>query len=274
MIAEPITAFVAMMPSKIIFLLQATVLFLAAACSKNITPPPLTGFPLQQKTETFRDWRSVYACEANEQLVENELNRFNEFAETFLKNTSGKTTLSENQQAALLEVAPKLQPLLDGFGNLVFQIPSCPFSKNPQMMRLHRKASGLLSLSRQRVHQAPTLLNALKENSAAALWKKAQPAAIEKARQEWCPPPGQRSPTPDVFYASEDDELRKEWLLCDGTQLIAKHGEEISIVPPKNPPPKYRSYPRKLYLEAAENYPDSQVQRPPKINVEQKEKTL
>jgi hypothetical protein len=268
MIVEPITAFVAMMPSKIIFLLQTTVLLLAAACSKNITPPPLSGFPLHQQAEAFRDWRSVYACEADEQLVESELSRFNEFAETFLQNTSGKTKLSENQQAALLEIAPQLQPLLDGIGNLIFQIPSCPFSKNSQLMSLHRKASGLLSLSRQRVQQAPTLLNALKENSAIALWKKAQPAAIEKARQEWCPPPGQRSPTPDVFYASEDETLRKEWLLCNGTQMIVKHGEEIFIVPPKNPPPRYRSYPRKLYLDAAENYPDSQVQRPPKMNVE------
>jgi len=252
------------MPSKIIFLLQATVLFLAAACSKTITPPPLAGFPLQQKAETFRDWRSVYACEANERLVESELTRFNEFSDTFLQDTSGKTKLSENQQAALLEMAPQLQPLLDGFGNLIFQIPSCPFSKNPRIKMLHSRAKGLLALSHQRVQQAPTLLHALKEGNAVAVWKKAQPAAIEKARKEWCPPPGQRSPAPDIFYASENEEFRKEWLFCDGTQMVAVHGEEISIVPPKNPPPKFRSYPKKLYLEAAENYPDNHVQRPPK----------
>jgi len=210
----------------------------------------------------------VYACDADERLVESELARFNEFSDVFLQDTSGKTKLSENQQADLLEAAPKLQPLLDGFGNLVFQIPGCAFAKNNKIMNLTRRATGLLSLSRQRVQQAPTLLNALREGSAVAMWKKAQPAAIEKARKEWCPPPGQRSPAPDIFYASEDDELSKEWLVCDGTTLVAKHGEEISIIPPKNPPLKFRSYPRKLYLEAAENYPDNQVQRPPKINVD------
>jgi len=218
--------------------------------------------------ETFRDWRSVYACDASEQLVESELARFNYFADGFLQDTSEeKTRLSKKQQAELLEKALHLQPLLDGFGNLIFQIPSCPFSRNPQIISLTRRASGLLSLSRQRVQQAPTLLSALMKDPV-TVWKEAQPAAIAKARQEWCPPAGQRSPSPDIFYASEDETLRREWLFCDDTKMVALHGEEASLIHPKNPQPRQR-YSKKLYLEAAENYPDSQIQRPPQqVNVE------
>ncbi|MCL2012257.1 MAG: hypothetical protein FWG75_05655 [Cystobacterineae bacterium] len=250
-----------MTPSKIIFLSQATVLLLVAACVKTITPPPLAGFPLQQE---FRDWRSIQVCHADEQLIESELTRFNEFADDFLQDTSAKTKLSENQQIALLEVSPQLKPLLDGFGNLLFQTPNCSFSKNPRIMSLVRKASALLSLSRQRLQQSPTLLGALKESTSMALWKKTQPAAIEKARKEWCPPPEQRSPAPDIFYVSEDEELRKEWLFCDGTRVVSESGKETSLIPSKNPLPKYRSYPKRLYFEAAESYPDNQIHRPPR----------
>ena len=259
-----------MKPSKIIFVLEATVLFLAVACTKTITPPPLVGFPLlQQQNESFRDWRSVYACEADERLVESELSRFHKFVVAFLQDTSpGQTKLSESQQANLLEMAPQLQPLLDGFGNLIFQIPSCPFSKNPHLMNLRGQASGQLSNARQRVQQAPTLLHALQEGSPLTVWKKAQPATKDKARKEWCPPPGQRSPTPDIYYASEDEEFGKEWFFCDETQMTVKPGEEPLIFPPKNPPPKFKSYSRELYLKAAEKYPDDQVQRPPKMHAE------
>jgi len=259
-----------MMPSKIIFLLQATLFIFMVACSHSITPPPLTNLPLRQQ---FRDWRSIHVCEADQKLVETELTRFNTFADTFLEDTSGKTKLSENQQIALLKLSPQVKPLLDGFGNLIFQSPSCAFAKNARIMSLVRRASGLLSQSRQRLEQAPELLWILEEGKAIDEWKKQQPSIIAKARKEWCPTPEQRSPAPDIFYVSEDENLRKEWLFCDDTKMVAEPGKEISLILPKNPPRNHRSYPRKLYFEAAESYPDSQIQRPPKMNSEEKEKT-
>jgi len=255
------------MPSKIIFFLQATVFLLSTACLKTINPPPLSGFPFPQP---FRDWRSIHVCEVDETLIEDELARFNTFADAFLEDTSEKTKLPKKKRVDSLKLAPQIKPLLDGFGNLIFQSPSCAFSKNTRMTSLVRRSAGLLSLSRQRLEQAPALIKLLEEG-----WEDStiEKDFIKKAFEEWCPPPGQRSPVPDIYYVSENETLRKRWLFCDGAEMIAEPGKELSLTFPNNPPRNSRSYPRGLYREVAESYPDSQIRRPPKSNNSPKGKT-
>ena len=225
---------------------------------KRIAPPPEKTIELVGKKAIYRDWSQIRACDVDPKPLSGEVASMN----ALLNEVLGQTSADENgmwsvEQLALLEDGPMLLPAsLTSAEQLQASAKLCPTDPSIDLKVL----TELTGQTRRRLELAPSLLTKLKAKAALTQWKEALPGNIASAKKEWCatPKPGV---VPDIFFATEDETGKVQWLFCDDSKVTAAPG----AAPAFEPAAALKKKPKeKPFLDSAAKYPASDVQRAPK----------
>ncbi len=229
---------------------------------KRIDPGPDQTVQLAGKTATWHDWKMSPVCQADERKVEQDFASMKDLLLAALGQTSASFDGAwSDEHLAILEQVPRALPdALAALDRGVADAAQCQWSKESKVPALVAPLGELVGQAKRKVETAPALLAKVKAYQALKSWREKQPEAISGAKKDWCPPkprPGQ----PDIYYASEDETGRTEWLFCDESKVV--------VAAPGTPPAfeaaaSLKKKPKdKGYLEAAAKYPASDIQRAP-----------
>lgn len=244
----------------------AVVVVVVGACAKRIiTPPPEAFVNLGGKRASYRNWKRVAdLCAVDPKVFDGDVQSMNALLLGFLEQTSaGPEGVWADEHIALLEEGAKVLPIsLELSHDSLAHAWSlgCPFPGVTQ-------AKDLVEQAQRRIAEAPELLPVVRARVALAKWKEQRPVAQEAARSS-CPVKPAKSPA--VYFASEDEASRAEWLFCDGAKVVASPGNPPAYEAPAPavdaPAPKKGKKPDPAaYVEAAAKYPAASISRAPKI---------
>src|SRR5262249_19011041 len=108
-----------------------------------------------------------------------------------------------------------------------------------------------------------TLLPQLRARAELAKWKEQQTKDQESERSNWCPAKPKGTPSPEVYFAMEDETGHTEWMFCDGTRVVGLPGKAPEYVAPKEGRPATKGF-QGVYLRNAAKYQQPLIRRAPK----------
>lgn len=243
-------------------LLSLTSLLLLSACAREVRPPPATDLTLAGRTAPARNWADVKICQVPAAEREADLVAAGELIETWLAETQMKLEEWTTAKHKTLEAGQRELPAyLDNLKLLRDGQATCPGEESLRAATAKVAAAELEA--RTRLDVAAREGDRFREAAEVTEWTQAQDQAEEEARSSWCPTDSLPK-TPEVYYAREDGDGLQAWYFCDGTRVIRYPGEDRQVKAPEEETNKRRRRPAdRLYLSAAANFPDSEIQRAP-----------
>ncbi|MFZ5470179.1 MAG: hypothetical protein ACOZIN_12160 [Myxococcota bacterium] len=241
------------------FLLWA--LLVAGCATKRVAPPPEQTLALGGHQAVWRDWSKGEPCDADPLRLGAELDAMNALLAELLGATSaGMNGMWADEHLALLEQGQQALPApLAALDAMLPKLPGCELTP-PLGDRLTR-AEELTRQAKGRLAEAPELLAFVRARRELENWKRAQPSLQDAGREQRC----RGKSTADVFYASEDEKGRTQWLFCDDSKVLAEPGSlPVFVAPPNGRRPKKKP---PTYLQTAARHPSDAVQRAPKLPV-------
>ena len=237
-------------------------------CAHKSAPfPPAQTLTLDNLRATYRDYGRSSVCEVDPEALAAETQGMNQTLGGFLLRTGQSAAQPwTDEQIVVLELATEqLPPALSAHERVLESAERCRFPVKYGLEDILQQGARLVRESHARLTEAPALLRQLKSRQTLDVWRQTQVRQRATAREQWCPvrlKPGRMA---DVYYASEDETGRTEWLFCDGVRVLKLgDGKTDVVLPPerasKKPPTAAH------YLGAVSKYPAEEVQHAPKTS--------
>ena len=203
------------------------------------------------KVATYRPYTPGTLCFAGrdyQPVLKTELTAMNELLDAFLQGTSsGPDGVWATEHVEMLEHAQSsLLPALDAYEATLNQVKDCLFEHRYEFPELARRGLEYVRQSRLRVAEAATLLPQLRARSELAKWKEQQTKDQESERSNWCPAKPKGTPSPEVYFAMEDETGHTEWMFCDGTRVGGPAGQGARVRGAQGWPPGHQGLPGRL----------------------------
>lgn len=239
-----------------------TSLLLFSACVHSVRPPPATELSLAGRTAPARNWADVKTCQVPAEDRKGDMVAAAELLDAWLAETQMKLEdWTSAKQKTLVAGQRELPAYLDNLKLLRDGMATCPGDEELRAATARVAASELEA--RTRLDVAAREGDRFRVAAEVAAWTVEQEKMEEEARSSWCPTDSLPK-TPEVYYAREDGEGMQSWYFCDGTRVIRYPGEDRQVKAPEEDEERRRRRPRdRVYLSAASNFPDSEIQRAP-----------
>ncbi|WP_375761338.1 hypothetical protein [Corallococcus exercitus] len=231
--------------------------------------PPIQRYALGMSRAEYRDYAGAKAspCDAEPRWFQDELTAVNGLLARFVKETEQAEDLKALEHAkhlALLEEGLRtLPPVLKVHEANLRALTSCDFRRTGAFPDLAQRGATLLTEARERMALGPRIQAAAALREAQKQWREQGPEREAKARATWCPQ-DPKVGQPDLYFARLSPEGRTEWFFCDG-HVVEKSGDaEPALLSPEGLSKweRRRVQPKK-YLDAARDYPASEMDRQP-----------
>lgn len=239
-----------------------------SACAGGQTAP-LQRYALGMGRAEYRDYTGarVNLCDTESRWLADELSSVNGLLARFLSSTEEAThpqALHHAQQLALLqEASQSLAPVMEIHRHNLVALRKCDFQRTGAFPNIAQRGTELLELAQARLAALPDVLAANELLKAQRTWAEEAPAREASARQTWCaahPKLGNA----DLYFARQYPNGRTEWLFCDGLMVEQPAGGEPQLITPESfSRQERRRIQSQRYLDAARNYPESDIDRQP-----------
>ncbi len=242
-------------------LVWVVALFVVGCAHKKAAAPTASSLDLAGKHVSYRDWRGQDACGSDAMTHWSDFEAWKALLTEFNNQTAaGPDDASWTaEQIATLEAATQtLGPALDGLDSQISGVGKCKnYPKSSGVEDSAKEADALAQTARKKLADAPAMIPKLKEKLELNKWKAAQAEAMKTGKESWCG----AKPSADVYYGAVDETGTTEWLFCDETKVTAAEGAkpEVHVEAGKKAPRN-----AKQYIDAAQKYPASELQRAPK----------
>ncbi len=265
---------------RLISLRIAVVILAGAGCTKRIVQPPPAAFvQLGGFKAGYRDWSNLPdVCLVDPAVLQSDVDAMSAVLTEFLAQTAGGPEgVWTPAQLELLEKAETVLPValsLEAQAIEQSKKSACTFTGFDKAMALNKKAT-------DRLASLKGLAGVLRSKAALARWKENLPSATADAKTRICEA---KPSAPTVYFASEDEKGKAEWLFCDGAKVTAAPGsppamttppEVVAAPPPPEkkkkgkkappPPPASAAPDAKVYTDAAASFPSADVSRAPRV---------
>jgi hypothetical protein len=231
------------------------------ACVKSYTRPPAgKTVELGGLSAEVHDF-GARLCDTDPRLVANELQAVNALLLKYLDGTSAgpEGTWAEEHAVMLEQGGRQLPSALDAYEATVRGTARCRFDAKLGVDDLSRRGEELSRQARARVEETPELLPYAQARAALGKWKAAQPEAQATAKESWCPQKIKRG-SPDLYYVLRDEHGTTEFLFCDGSKVSRPEKGKPTYAGPDS-----KKVAVKPYLDATVGYPDSEIQKAPRL---------
>jgi hypothetical protein len=230
---------------------------------------PLQRYSLGMARAEYRDYSGARAelCDVEPRWLVDELSSVNGLLSRFLASTKEAVTPQSLEHAEHLELLKEatrtLGPVMETHRKNLAALSECDFRRTGAFPEIARRGTELLELSKARLAEASTAVAAAELLKAQKKWAEETPAREAAAKATWCP----RNPKlgqGELYFARQYPNGRIEWLFCDGVMVEVPAGGEPQLVTPEwlSNRERRRIQPER-YLEAAKNYPASEIDRQP-----------
>lgn len=266
---------------RLISLSLLAVLLATSGCTKRIVQPPPAAFvQLGGLKAGYRDWSNLPdVCLVDPAVLQSDVDAMSAVLSEYLAQTAGGVDGTWSPaQLETLEKGEQVLPValsLEANAIELSKKSACPFTGFDKAMDLNKKAA-------DRVASLKGLAGVLRSKAALARWREALPSATADAKTKVC---DAKPKAPAVYFASEDEKGKAEWLFCDGAKVTAAPGSppalttqpEVAAAPAPPPPAKKKgkkapppppapaAVDAKAYVDAAAAYPSSDVSHAPKV---------
>lgn len=245
-------------------------------CAGKQRLPPGTVVEFEGQRAQYRDVSSpkINLCRADPAPLQREFEEMNTLLGTFLDSTPSKPDPSVTaEQLEALQGSTSLSPAVRAYQLELEKAGQCKFDKKYDFKDLLYRGNELATRSQKRIENAPGFVNYMKAQKALAQWNSARSSEMSQARARNCP--GQQtlprksrrrsssrpaSSKPVVYYAFEDETGNRQWFFCDGSRVSGSAGQAGEFTPGRQ-----ATLPAKAYLDIAARYPNSQVNRAPRL---------
>ena len=237
----------------------------ACAARQEVLP---RSYALGMGRAEYRDYGGPGAlCEAEPRWLVDELGSVNGLLARFLTGTEGASAPTARRHTGPLELleeaARTLGPVLEAHERNLEALAHCGFKTTGAFPELARRGVQLVKDSRARLAEAVPALAAAELREARRQWMEGAPAREAEAKRTWCagsPVVG----SGELYFAREYPNGHTEWLFCDGMMVESQRGAEPTLFTPEwiSRKDRRRIQPRR-YLDAARDYPDSEMDRQP-----------
>ncbi|MBZ4331431.1 hypothetical protein K8612_00950 [Corallococcus sp. AS-1-6] len=231
--------------------------------------PPIQRYALGMSRAEYRDYTGSKAspCDAEPRWFQDELTAVNGLLARFVKETDqalDPKALEHAKHLALLEEGLRtLPPVLKVHENNLRALKACDFRSTGAFPDLARRGGELLTETRERMELGPRIQAAAALREAQKQWREQGAEREAKARDTWCPKPSKVG-QPDLFFARVSPDGRTEWFFCDGHVVEKSGGGEPTLLSPEGLSKwERRRVQAKKYLDAAQAYPEEEMDREP-----------
>lgn len=235
-----------------------------SACAAKKPPPPRSLTLGEDKLE-YRDYSLVKGslCDAEPRLLGPELQKHNEVLEQFLAKTEGaaRPEATAEEVELLREGSTALGPLVEAHARNLAGLSACGFKKQAPFPEVLQKGNELVTQTKARLAEAPTVLAAADQRLAEQKWREESTAREATAKQTWCA--GKVAVgSGDLYFARQELDGKMRWLFCDGIVVEWMSGTEPTVLVPESITKKERRRIQdKRYLEAVKSYPPEEIDK-------------
>jgi hypothetical protein len=230
---------------------------------------PLQHYSLGMARAEYRDYSGARAdlCDVEPHWLGDELSSVNGLLARFLESTREAANPQSPQHAEHLELLKEatrtLGPVMETHRRNLAALSECGFRQIGAFPGIARRGTELLEGSKARLAEASATLAAAELLRAQRKWAEEAPAREAAAKKTWCPP-NPKLGQGELYFARQYPNGRTEWLFCDGVMVEESAGGEPQLVTPEwlSNRERRRIQPQR-YLEAAKNYPASEIDRQP-----------
>ncbi|MHA7633362.1 hypothetical protein [Corallococcus sp. M7] len=231
--------------------------------------PPVQHYALGMSRAEYRDYTGAKAspCDAEPRWFQDELTAVNGLLARFVKETDQALDPKALEHAKHLELLEEglrtLPPVLKVHENNLQALKACGFRSTGAFPELARRGGELLTETRERMDLGPKIQAAAALREAQKQWREQGPEREAKARDTWCPKPAKVG-QPDLFFARLSPDGRTEYFFCDGHVVERSGGAEPTLLSPEGLSKwERRRVQAKKYLDAAQAYPEEEMDREP-----------
>jgi hypothetical protein len=241
---------------------------LLGACAGR-QAPSLQRYTLGMGRAEYRDYSGARAdlCDSEPRWLADELSSVNGLLSRFLSSTEEATkpqALHHAEHLALLQEATRsLGPVMEIHRQNLAALRECGFQGTGAFPDIALRGAELLERAKARLADSSGALAAAELQRAQQAWAEEAPAREATARRTWCAS-SPKLGNADLYFARQYPNGRTEWLFCDGLMVEEAAGGTPQLITPEwiNRKERRRIQPQR-YLDAAKNYPASDIDRQP-----------